>query len=199
MKYIHNEDFTLYNDELGNGFVTQTRLAVMCGVSKKSISLRGVTLSPLKTAEVLTVSGVQGVTLYNEKQVLDTIQYYAFKGQVVAQMSLATLSEIGLKVFIHNETGFNIAHSSVQALFNQLRGYHRVIHAEWQAEGERRGLSSEELASLYISIFDSVAGAAGAWRTHKLMSLKRGTAAVDTVNHVILGNIDDALKTYWSN
>ena len=192
----------MYTDAAGCSFVTtrgMNRLVTVDGSDTKFYALQGVELVGSKTAVVPTVQGLQTTELFGEKDIVTVVKYYAMKGKPQALLTLDILLEVGVKVLIQNETGFNAAHESVQALFNQLRGYHRVCHAKWQAEAESRGLESVEIADLYVALFDGCAGAKGAHRMHKLMSLKRGTAAVDVVNNQLLDEIDTVLISYWKN
>ncbi|WP_414575174.1 KilA-N domain-containing protein [Anabaena sp. CCY 9402-a] len=74
----YNDGIELHiNNETGECFASIRGAARICGVSASTISRYvGVALPPLKTAEVYTPGGLQGVALLDEKQLITLVAKY---------------------------------------------------------------------------------------------------------------------------
>jgi hypothetical protein len=111
--YIPSQDYSLYTDsETGNAFTSIRGLAKLAGVTAKS-ALQGVSFFGIVQAEVLTAGGLQGVSLVPAKTAYDYIKKQAKKGNAKAWDTIDLLSEVGLTVYIHRETGYGVQQTQV--------------------------------------------------------------------------------------
>ncbi len=93
-QFIPNETYSLYTDEAGNIYYTTrgvNRLIDKNGMSTGFQRLKPIQHVKFVTVPVQTITGMQKAKLYALPDVLEILQYYAFKGNTTAQASLNKL------------------------------------------------------------------------------------------------------------
>jgi hypothetical protein len=140
--------------ETGEAFATQAGYARMSGLSKQAISkrcLKGVNQNELKTAEILTPGGLQGVRLIPAKQ--------AFQWLIKDNPELAfKMGEVGATVYLHQLAGFKISSSAIEEKPKTPQTYLEALKALVKSEEEKELLriENEQLAEEVEQLAEAV-------------------------------------------
>jgi hypothetical protein len=100
------------NTETGEAFASISAVARMIDKEKSTISryvngeLQGVAQMTLLSAEINTASGLQGVALLKESQILEVVSRY--KPEL-----LIKFAQIGLRMFLHQLAGYEVTSTAV--------------------------------------------------------------------------------------
>jgi phage antirepressor YoqD-like protein len=125
----------IINTQTGESFATISGYARMAGKDKSTISRRlaGVAPEQVKSAEIQTGSGVQGVALINGKLAM---QWLAKDNPEL----LVAMGEVGWNVYCHKVAGYQVTTSAVQHKIPQT-------YAEALLEAGRLALENERLSA----------------------------------------------------
>lgn len=178
LKNYNNNGLELVIDELsGEVFASISGAARILDISKQALSKKvGVNQMTLKTAEVLTPGGLQGVNLFNEDQLSDLIDQY--KPQLWREFG-----KLGMRLTLQRSVNFEMSSHSVLAevdkavdkLFDRNTD-HRPAHNAFTNWCRVYGF---EISSSAKTVVTAVTGI----EYNELMNgVERGTAwSVDTV------------------
>ncbi len=115
--------FSYYADEEGDVYATTrgvNRLIDENGNDTRFYALQNIELLGAIAAEVPTAKGIRSVELWCERDIKTIVRYYALKGKPKAIETLDTFIDVGIKVCLQDQAGFNKAHPSVKKHFNWL-------------------------------------------------------------------------------
>lgn len=124
------------NNTTGESFASISGYARMSGIAKSTVHnrLKGCSETDLKTAEVLTRSGLQGVRLINEKLIAE----WLLKDNPDMATKLLTL---GIRVFLHQLAGYEVKSSVIEHQIPTT--YKDALKALLAAEEEKERLQQE--------------------------------------------------------
>ena len=96
-------DFTVLN---GTGYVSQTKLAEMCGVTKQAIQV-----AIQRKASYVVDANLSENNQLDAKSAYNVVVYHATQGKPEAIKTLALIGEAGLTAYIYHQAGYTVSAS----------------------------------------------------------------------------------------